>query len=121
MRAPVRVARAGKRNNRAAAARRRPLPRHWRLALQWGGSLLAIAAVAGGITWIAASGFAGRQMAALGEGLVSVSADAGFVVTVLADGRQQTTSSQVLRALGPYRPSDLRHRSQAARERVALP
>ncbi|MFM9844959.1 MAG: cell division protein FtsQ/DivIB [Dongiaceae bacterium] len=121
MRAPVRVARAGKRNDRSAAARRRPLPRHWRLALQWGGGLSAIAAVAGATFWIATSGFVGRQMTALGDELVSVSADAGFVVNkVLADGRQQTTSSQVLRALDvrighPIFGIDL----EAARKRVA--
>ena len=121
MRAPVRVARAGKRNDRAAAARRRHLPRHWRLVVQWGGGLLAIAAVAGATFWIATSGFVGRQMAVLGDGLVSVSADAGFVVSkVLAEGRQQTTSSQVLRALDvrighPIFDIDL----EAARERVA--
>jgi cell division protein FtsQ len=121
MRAPVRVARAGKRSDRTAAARRRPLPRHWRLALQWGGGLLAIAAVAGATFWIATSGFVGRQMTVLGDGLVSVSADAGFVVNkVLAEGRQQTTSSQVLRALDvrighPIFDINL----EAARERVA--
>jgi cell division protein FtsQ len=121
MRAPVRVARAGKSSGRSAAARRRPLPRHWRLTVQWGSGAMAIAAVAGAVTWISASGFLSRQMAALGEGLVSVSAEAGFVVNkVLAEGRSQTTSSQVLRALDvrighPIFNIDL----EAARERVA--
>ena len=121
MRAPVRVARTGKRNNRSALPRRRPLPRHWRLGLQWGGGALAVALVAGGIAWIALSGFVGRQMAALGDGLVAVSADSGFVVNkVLADGRNQTTSSDILRALDvnigfPIFGIDL----EAARERVA--
>jgi cell division protein FtsQ len=121
MRAPVRVARAGKRGNRTALLRRRPLPRHWRLTLQWGGGALAIAALAGSIAWLANSEFAGRQVTALGDGLVSAAADAGFVVNkVLADGRNQTTSSQVLRALDvrighPIFDIDL----QAARERVA--
>jgi cell division protein FtsQ len=121
MRAPVRVARAGKRGNRTALLRRRPLPRHWRLTLQWGGGALAIAALAGSIAWLANSEFASRQMTALGDGLVSVAADAGFVVNkVLAEGRNQTTSSQVLRALDvrighPIFDIDL----EAARERVA--
>jgi cell division protein FtsQ len=121
MRAPVRVARAGKRNDRSALLRRRPLPRHWRLALQWGGGTLAVALVACGISWLSLSGFAGRQMTALGDGLVAVSADAGFVVNkVLADGRNQTTSSDILRALDvrighPIFGIDL----EAARERVA--
>jgi cell division protein FtsQ len=121
MRAPVRVARAGKRNNRSALPRRRPLPRHWRLALQWGCSALAVALVGGGITWLSLSGFIGRQATALGDGLVAVSADAGFVVNkVLADGRNQTTSSDILRALDvrighPIFGVDL----DAARERVA--
>jgi cell division protein FtsQ len=121
MRAPVRVARAGKRNNRAALLRRRPLPRRLQLALQWGGGTLAVALVAGGIAWITMSGFFGRQMEALGDGLVVVSADAGFVVDrVLADGRKQTTSADLLRALdvrigSPIFGVDL----EAARERVA--
>jgi cell division protein FtsQ len=121
MRAPVRVARAGKRSNRAALLRRRPLPRRLQLALQWGGGMLAVALVAGGIAWIVMSGFFGRQMAALGDGLVVVSADAGFVVDkVLADGRKQTTSADLLRALdvrigSPIFGVDL----EAARERLA--
>lgn len=121
MRAPVRVARAGKRNDRSALLRRRPLPRHWRLALRWGGGVLAAALVGSGIAWMSISGFAGRQAAALGNGLIAVSADAGFVVNrVLADGRSQTRSSDILRALDvnigfPIFGIDL----EAARERVA--
>jgi cell division protein FtsQ len=121
MRAPVRVARAGRRSSRTALLRRRPLPRRLQLALQWGGGALAVALVAGGITWIAMSGFFVRQMAALGDGLVAVSADAGFVVDrVLADGRKQTASSDLLRALdvrigSPIFGVDL----EAARERIA--
>jgi len=120
MRAPVRVARAGKRSRRELL-RRRPLPRRLQLALQWGGGALAVALIAGGTTWIATTGFFGRQMAALGDGLVAVSADAGFVVDrVLADGRKQTASSDLLRALdvrigSPIFGVDL----EAARERIA--
>jgi cell division protein FtsQ len=121
MRAPVRVARAGKRSNRAALLRRRPLPRRLQLALQWGGVALAVALVTGGITWLSMSGFFSRQMTALGDVLIAVSADTGFVVDrVLADGRQQTTSSDLLRALDvgigfPIFGVDL----EAARQRVA--
>jgi cell division protein FtsQ len=121
MRAPVRIARAGKRSNRAALLRRRPLPRRVQLALQWGGGALAVALLAGGITWITMSGFAGRQMSALGDGLVILGGDAGFVVDrVLADGRKQTASSDLLRALdvrigSPIFGVDL----DAARKRIA--
>jgi cell division protein FtsQ len=81
---------------------------------------LAVAAVAGGITWIAASGLPAGRWRRWAKVCVG-QADAGFVVNkVLADGRQQTTSSQVLRALDvrigyPIFDIDL----QAARERVA--
>ncbi|HEY7687522.1 MAG TPA: cell division protein FtsQ/DivIB [Dongiaceae bacterium] len=121
MRAPVRVARAGKRSGGSALSRRRPLPRNWRLALQLGGGALALALLGGGIAWMSVSGFAARQAEAVGNGLVAVSAEAGFVVNrVLADGRNQTSSAEILRALDvnigfPIFGIDL----DAARKRVA--
>jgi cell division protein FtsQ len=105
MRTAVRVARGARRGpavawRERAAARRRPWPPALRRGLQWGGGALAAALLAAGIAWLALSGVVGRQMAALGHGLVALSADAGFAVDkVLADGRNETTSSQILRAL----------------------
>ncbi|MGH6960963.1 MAG: cell division protein FtsQ/DivIB, partial [Dongiaceae bacterium] len=65
-----------------------------------GGIGLAAMLIAGGGTWLAHSGWIGRQWTALTEAAGTRAADAGFVVRrVLAEGRRETTSSEVLRAL----------------------
>lgn len=127
-----RVAALGKRSATGSAARggkrvpvrRKPWPRGRRLLVLWGGAALGAAVVIGGIAWLASSDWAGRQMAAVNQAIVEGAAGLGFTVErVLADGRQETTSGDVLAALNvrigqPILGIDL----TAARERLlALP
>jgi len=81
--------------------RRRPWPRGRRLAVIWGGAAAALALVVAGVAWLINDGWAERQLAALDRMVIAVSADLGFTVErVLADGRNETTSSQILSAVG---------------------
>jgi cell division protein FtsQ len=83
-----------------APRRRRPWSRDQRLAALWGGAAGAMALVIGGAAWLAASGWVDRQWTALGDSTIAASADLGFTVArVLADGRGETTSSDILAAM----------------------
>jgi cell division protein FtsQ len=104
--------------------RRKPWPRSRRLMAIWGGAALGVATVVGGIAWVATSDWTARQAAAVNQAFVDSAAGLGFTVErVLADGRQETTSGDVLAALNvrigePILGVDL----VAARERLlALP
>src|SRR5262249_8593817 len=51
--------------------------------------------------WLITDGWADRQLASLDRAFIATSAELGFTVErVLADGRDETTSSQVLSAVG---------------------
>ena len=81
--------------------RRKPWPRGRRLAVIWGGAAAGIALLAGGATWLVIDGWVDRQLAGLDRAFVATSAELGFTVErVLADGRSETTSSQILSAVG---------------------
>jgi len=104
--------------------RRKPWPRGRRLAVICGSAAAAFALVAGGATWLVIDGWVDRQVAGMNRMFIATSADLGFTVErVLADGRNETTSSQILSAVGvrlgePIFSVDL----EAARARLlALP
>jgi cell division protein FtsQ len=81
--------------------RRKPWSRTGRLAAIWGSAAAGIALFAGGAAWLFADGWVDRQLASLDRTFVATSAEFGFTVDrVLADGRNETTSSQVLSAVG---------------------
>lgn len=81
--------------------RRKPWPRGRRLAAIWSSVAAALALLAGGTAWLVADGWADRQLASLARAFVATSAELGFTIErVLADGRNETTSSQVLSAVG---------------------
>jgi cell division protein FtsQ len=81
--------------------RRKPWSRNQRLALRSGCVASIAAAVIGGASWLVMSGWVDRQVTSLGASLIDISADLGFTVDrVLADGRKETTSSQVLSTMG---------------------
>lgn len=86
---------------RRLPTRRRPWSlRRRRLAFA-GGIAVAAALIFGGGAWAVASGWVERQAARLEPSLIAASADLGFAVErVLADGRNETTSSQILSAVG---------------------
>jgi cell division protein FtsQ len=114
----------GRRGAPRKVTRRKPWSLGQRLALLWGSVGLAVALLAGGAGWLIMSGWTDRQVTAVERALIEISADLGFTVErVLADGRKETTSSQVLAAIGvrlgdPIFSVDL----VAARERLlALP
>lgn len=86
--------------------------------------MVALALVVGGTAWLVRGGWVDRQMAALHAGTIDLSSEWGFTVQrVLADGRNETTSGQILRAIDvrigqPILSVDL----AAAREKLeALP
>jgi cell division protein FtsQ len=94
-RAPARKAGARK------PTRRKPWPRGRRLAATWGGATAGVALLAAGAAWLVSDGWVDRQLVALDRAFVATSAEFGFTVErVLADGRNETTSSQVLSAIG---------------------
>jgi cell division protein FtsQ len=81
--------------------RRKPWSRHQRLALLSGCIASVAAALIGGASWLVMSGWVDRQATTVGAALIDVSADLGFTVDrVLADGRKETTSSQILSTVG---------------------
>jgi len=81
--------------------RRKPWPRGRRLAVIWGSGGAGVALLAGGVAWLIGDGWADRQLASLERAFIATSAEFGFTVErVLADGRNETTSSQVLSAVG---------------------
>jgi len=102
--AAIRDWKSGKPARRGGArkvTRRKPWSRNQRLALLSGCAASIAAAVAGGAGWLVMSGWVDRQAASLGAAFVDVSADLGFTVDrVLADGRKETTSSQILSTVG---------------------
>jgi len=80
--------------------RRRPWSRGQRVAALWGGGAGALTLLVGAAGWLVISGWVDRQMTALGESMIDASADLGFTVErVLADGRNETTSSAILAAM----------------------
>jgi cell division protein FtsQ len=94
-RAPARKAGARK------PTRRKPWPRGRRLAATWGGATAGVALLAAGAAWLVSDGWVDRQLVALDRAFVATSAEFGFTAErVLADGRSETTSSQVLSAIG---------------------
>ncbi len=104
--------------------RRKPWPRGRRLAVIWGSAAAGIALLAGGATRLVIDGWVDRQVAGMNRMFIATSAELGFTVErVLADGRNETTSSQILSAVGvqlgePIFSVDL----EAARARLlALP
>jgi cell division protein FtsQ len=81
--------------------RRKPWPRGRHLAMLWGSAAAGVALVAAGAAWLTRDGWVDRQIATLDRTFVASSAELGFTVErVLADGRNETTSSQVLSAVG---------------------
>jgi cell division protein FtsQ len=81
--------------------RRKPWSRTSRLAVIWGGGAAGIALLAASATWLLINAWVDRQVASLDRAFVATSAEFGFTVDrVLADGRNETTSSQVLSAVG---------------------
>ena len=81
--------------------RRKPWSRNQRLALLSSCVASVVAAVVGGAGWLVVSGWIDRQAAVLTASLIDRSADFGFTVEhVLADGRKETTSSQILSTIG---------------------
>jgi cell division protein FtsQ len=102
-------------------ARRRPWPRGRRRRLLWGGLGTAAAAIAGAAAWLVIDGWFTRQTTIVRAAAIEASAGLGFTVErVLADGRSQTSSGDILAALGvrigqPILALDL----EAARARLA--
>ncbi|MGH6930764.1 MAG: cell division protein FtsQ/DivIB, partial [Dongiaceae bacterium] len=81
--------------------RRKPWSRNQRLALLSGCVASVAAALIGSAGWLIMSGWVDRQVTSLGTSLIEVSAEFGFTVDrVLADGRKETTSSQILSTVG---------------------
>jgi cell division protein FtsQ len=81
--------------------RRKPWSRSSRLAVLWSSAAAGSALLAGGAAWLFSSGWVDRQVATLDRTFIATSAELGFTVErVLADGRNETTSSQVLSAVG---------------------
>jgi cell division protein FtsQ len=102
--AAIREWRSKKPARRGAArkiTRRKPWSRNQRLALLSGCAASLAAAIIGGAGWLVTSGWVDRQMTSLNASLIDLSADLGFTVErVLADGRKETTSSQILSTIG---------------------
>jgi cell division protein FtsQ len=97
----LRSEKPARRGARRKVMRRKPWSRNQRLALLSGCVALAAAAVIGGASWLVMNGWADRQVTSLRASLIEISADLGFTVDrVLADGRKETTSSQVLSTVG---------------------
>ena len=116
-----RISDPGRKREKSASVRRRPWPRGRRMLVLWSGIGMSGAAIAGASAWLVGSGWLDRQVSAITGITIATSADFGFTVDhVLADGRQETTSSDILAALGvrmgqPILAVDL----AAARARVA--
>jgi cell division protein FtsQ len=88
-------------NSAPMTARRRPWPRRKLFLVAGIGALIFVTLVAGGATWLSRSGWIDRQMANLQAGTIDLSRQWGFTVRrVLADGRNETSSGQVLQAIG---------------------
>lgn len=87
-------------SSKSTPRRRRPWSRGQRLVALWGAAAAGLALLAGGATWLVVDGWVDRQVAALGDAAVSGSAELGFTVErVLADGRTETSSSDILSAM----------------------
>ena len=116
-----RISDPGRKREKSASVRRRPWPPGRRLLVLWSGIGMSGAAIAGASAWLVGSGWLDRQVSAITGITIATSADFGFTVDhVLADGRQETSSSDILAALGvrmgqPILAVDL----AAARARVA--
>jgi len=116
-----RLSRAERTPEKRTSARRRPWPRGRRLLLLWGGVAAAGALFVGTTAWLVKSGWVDRQTTALADVAVDTSAALGFTIkNVLADGRHETSSGDILAALDvrmgqPILAVDL----AAARTRVA--
>jgi len=101
MRRLIPAVRTGTRAPARKLVRRKPWPRGCRLAAIWGSAAAMLALVAIGAAWLVADGWVERRLADLDDAFVATSAELGFTVErVLADGRNETTSSQVLSAVG---------------------
>jgi cell division protein FtsQ len=97
----LRSEKPARRGARRKVMRRKPWSRMQRLTLLSGCFASVAAAVIGGASWLVMNGWVDRQVTSLGAALIEISADLGFTVDrVLADGRKETTSSQVLSTVG---------------------
>jgi cell division protein FtsQ len=97
----LRSEKPARRGARRRVMRRKPWSRNQRLALISGCVASVAMAIIGGAGWLVMNGWADRQVTSLGASLIEISADLGFTVDrVLADGRKETTSSQVLSTVG---------------------
>ncbi len=84
---------------------RRPQPKllTWRRA-RIGGALFAAASVIGGVSWLTVDGWFERQANATAQGFYALSVEAGLGVDdVLVEGRNRTTSEEMLARLGVQR------------------
>ena len=96
-----RMSDAIRKREKPAPARRRPWSRGRRLLVLWGGIAIGVAVAGGAAAWLVTSGWAGRQATFAAATAVELSAKAGFTVDhVLADGRRETSSSDILAAVG---------------------
>ena len=83
-----------------AVGRPRPRPLALALAARYGAIGLAVALIGGATTWGWADGWFARQAAALYDGVLAITADAGFAVRdVLVVGRGKTDRDALLAAL----------------------
>ncbi|MGH6932376.1 MAG: cell division protein FtsQ/DivIB [Dongiaceae bacterium] len=108
----------------AMSPRRRPWSWERTIVVAGMSTVVALTVLIGATTWLAQNGWIERQAAAMQAGIIDLSSEWGFNVRrVLADGRNETTSGQILRAIDvrigqPILSVDL----VAARERIeALP
>lgn len=87
-------------SRRSTPTRRRPPARNRGMALRLGGIGLATATVLFGGIWAVASGWAGEQARAFGQGVLVLTVDFGFgIEEVLVTGRERTDAAAVLTAL----------------------
>ncbi len=90
----------GRRKTARAPLRRKPRALWQTALLRWGGpGALALMLVGGGV-WAWSSGWADRQLAALGDATLEASAEAGLALReVLVQGRGRTSQEDLMTAL----------------------
>ncbi len=90
----------GRRKTARAPLRRKPRALWQTALLRWGGpGALALMLVGGGV-WAWSSGWADRQLAALGDATLEASAEAGLALReVLVQGRGRTSQAELMTAL----------------------
>lgn len=90
----------GRRKAARAPLRRRPRARWQTALLRWGGPGALALALVGGSVWAWSSGWADRQLAALGDATLEASAEAGLALReVLVQGRGRTSQAELMTAL----------------------